>query len=57
MREFDHFPKFHKLCLPEPKPAKKLVAVWRDRSAKIDEFFQKVYGEKAPKLATKIENK
>lgn len=56
MREFDHLPKFLKLCLPEPKPTKKLVTAWRDRSVKLDEFFRKLYAEKAPKLATKIEN-
>jgi hypothetical protein len=56
LKKFNDKPKFEALCLPEPKPIKKVVSTWRDRSKKLDEFFKSVYDkDDAPKLATKIE--
>lgn len=55
LRKFEYKPKMEALCIPEPKPIKKVVKAWRDRSKELDEFFKSKYGKEAPKLATKIE--
>lgn len=57
LKEFNQMPKFVALCIPEPKVVKRVVGGWRERSQKLNEFFQSVYGQDAPKLATKIEEK
>lgn len=57
LKEFNQMPKFEALCIPEPKPIKRVVSAWRERSLKLNEFLQSIYGENAPKLATKIEEK
>lgn len=56
LKLFDFKPKMEALCIPEPKSAKNVVKAWRDRSKSLDEFFKSIYGNLAPKLATKIEN-
>ena len=56
LRKFEYKPKLEALCILEPKPIKRVVKAWRDRSMKLDGFFKSVYGNNdAPKLATKIE--
>lgn len=55
LKKFDYKPKMEALCIPEPKPIKRVVAAWRDRSKKLDEFFKSIYGNNGPVLATKIE--
>lgn len=55
LRKFEYKPKMEALCISEPKPIKRVVKAWRDRSKELDEFFKSVYGKDAPKLATKIE--
>ena len=57
LKKFDYKPKFEALCLPEPKPVKKVITAWRQRSRKLDELFQSGYGKDAPKLATNIVEK
>lgn len=55
LRKFEYLPKMEALCIAEPKPIKRVVSAWRDRSFKLDQFFKSVYGKDGPKLATKIE--
>lgn len=55
LKKFNEKPKFEALCLPEPKPIKRVVSAWRDRSKKLNDFFVSIYGKDAPKLATKVE--
>ena len=52
LRKFDYKPKLEALCLKEPSVPKSEYMAWRQRSHALHKFFQHIYGNNAPKLAT-----